>query len=264
MTKESHSKYYSQIGAIGGRARLEKHGNPGTIEGRSKGGHNALLMHQQNHLTKFKIAKKIDRIKRDEILAEFLGVLFGDGHVGEYQTTITLDAETDIEYIGYLVGLIEENFKIIPALRKRKLARAVEICISSVAFSKLMVHHGMVSGNKIKSDFRIPQWIITSPVFLKAFIRGLFDTDGSVYLERKKVKGKTYVYRCLIITSASESLRADIVTAFRSLNFSPTNTTTQQSVFLRKKADVKRYFVDISSHNSKHSVRYAMFTRRCG
>ena len=37
--------------------------------------------------------KRIDPIKRNLILAEFIGVLFGDGHVGKCQTSITLDSK---------------------------------------------------------------------------------------------------------------------------------------------------------------------------
>lgn len=264
MTKEHHSKNFAEIGSLGGLARHEIHGNPGTPEGRSKGGKRAMEIHRKNIHSNFVIAKHVAPIRKSILLAEFIGILFGDGHVGKYQSTITLDSETDAEYARYVVGIIEKYFLIIPYVRKRKHARAVEICISSVEFSSQMVRFGMVEGNKIHGDFKIPEWIFRSDVYLEAFLRGLFDTDGSIYLETKKVKLKTYQYMGMIITSASPRLRSDIVRAFQKLNYAPTCTDTQLSVFLRKKNDIVSYFNKISSHNSKHSVRYAMFTRRCG
>ena len=146
MQKENHSKYFAGIGALGGRVRQEKHGNPGTAEGRSKGGKHAVETHRKNKHTRFVVAKPIVPIRKSVLLAEFMGILFGDGHVGKYQTTITLDSETDAEYARYVVGIIENYFHITPHVRKRKHARAVEICISSVEFSKHMVRLGMVEG----------------------------------------------------------------------------------------------------------------------
>lgn len=264
MLKEHHSKYFAQIGAIGGRVRQEKYGNPGTTEGRIKGGRRAIETHRKRPDTNFFVAKKIAPIRKSTTLAEFLGILFGDGHVGKYQTTITLDSETDAEYAEYVAAVIQKNFQIIPHVRKRKHARAVEICISSVEFSEKMIRFGMVSGKKINGDLKIPEWIFRSNAYLAAFIRGLFDTDGSVYSEEKVIRNKTYHYVGMTITSASPKLRVDLMHAFRQLGYAPTCTDRQTSVFLRKKKDIMRYFDQISSHNPKHGVRYALFKRRCG
>ena len=259
MMKESRSKYRSEIGRLGGLARVGKYGNPGTTAGRSLGGRNAIKALSKIN-TAFK-TEKVVVVKRNIFLAEFMGILFGDGHVGKYQTSITLDSQTDAEYIDFIVANIQKHFKITPGTRKRKGARAIEICISSVSFSKHMVRYGMKEGNKIKKGFRIPNWIFESKVYLKVFIRGLFDTDGTVYMDRKVVGGKQYMYSGIAITSASVELRADIMRALQLLGFSPTCTEKQNSVFLRTRKDVKSYFSIVSSHNPKHCVRYEMFEK---
>lgn len=259
MITESHSKYKSEIGKLGGLARIAKHGNPGTAEGRSLGGQNAIKVLSKLN-TAFKNEKSVI-VRKNIFLAEFMGILFGDGHVGKYQTTVTLDSKTDAEYIDYIVEYIQKHFHITPGTRKRKDARAIEIYISSVSFSRQMVQHGMKDGNKIKKGFRIPQWIFQSNTYLKVFIRGLFDTDGSVYMDRKMVRGKPYAYSGIAITSASPDLRNDIVRAFKQLGFSPTCTTKQNSIFLRTRKDIKSYFSKITSHNPKHCVRYEMFQK---
>lgn len=264
MKKEYHSKYFAQIGSLGGRARQAKHGNPGTAEGRAKGGQRAVEVHQKNRHTNFSVAKKIIPIRKNAVFAEFIGILFGDGHVGKYQTTITLDSETDAEYANFVASLIKKHFQITPHIRKRRSARALELCISSVEFSSKMIQCGMIEGNKIHGDFKIPEWIFRSDAYLAAFIRGIFDTDGSIYLERKIARGKAYFYMGMTITSAAPILRNDLLLAFQKLGFAPTCTERQLSVFLRKKKDITRYFDQISSHNPKHGVRYAMFKGRCG
>ena len=259
MIKESHSKQMSEIGKLGGQARVALHGNPGTTEGRALGGRNAIKVHLKQK-TRFNIEKKII-VRKSIFLAEFLGILFGDGHVGKYQTTITLDSETDAKYIEFVVAGIQKNFQFTPGTRKRRNARAIEICISSISFSRQMVKFGMKQGNKIKNGFRIPEWIFRSDTYLKVFIRGLLDTDGSVFLDQKSVRGKSYAYMGLAITSASPELRNDIVRALKQLGFSPTCTAKQNSIFLRKQKEIKSYFIKIASHNPKHCVRYEMFQK---
>ncbi len=259
MTTERGSKYYSEIGRVGGARRVALHGNPGTLEGRSKGGQNAIRS-MRGRKTLFK-AEKIVLVRKNIFLAEFMGILFGDGHVGKYQTSITLDSETDAEYIAFVIDGIQNNFSVIPAARKRKNARAIEICISSVSFSRHMVRFGMKEGNKIQNGFRIPEWIFNSDKYLRAFMRGLFDTDGSIFLDRKIVKKKSYAYVGMAITSASADLRSDILRAFKQLGFSPTNTSKQISIYLRKRPDIDSYFSKVASHNPKHCVRYETFKK---
>ncbi len=142
LKKEYNSKYFSEIGARGGRSRHEKHGNPGTQEGRAKGGRRAIEVHRKRGDTNFVRAKEIPPIRKSIALAEFMGILFGDGHVGKYQTTITLDSLTDADYAGYVRWLIQEQFHVVPHTRKRKGARAVEICISRACEEKYLVTAG--------------------------------------------------------------------------------------------------------------------------
>ena len=263
MTTKRNSKYFSDIGRKGGIARIEKQGNPGTEKGRSKGGKNAILrireLKKSGGAVGFKVEKKLAPIRKSSRLAEFIGVLFGDGHVGHYQTSITLDSKTDREYAGYLKTMIEEDFGVGVTMSFRKKARALDLTISSVAFSKQMVHFGMVKGNKLREGLHIPEWIIYSSSYTQAFLRGLFDTDGCVYSELKKIKGKEYRYVGMAFASASPVFLGEIATALRGLGFLPTYTASQKSVYLRKQITVNAYFARVSSHNPKHSVRYQMF-----
>lgn len=267
MQKKRDSKYYSKIGRDGGLARIRLHGNPGTTEGRSMGGKTAVHNMRKNDKgvnNGFVLAKEVSAIRKNVFTAEFLGVLFGDGYVSRYQTGITLDSKTDREYAEYLKSAIEKNFDISVTMRFRKNARALDLIISSVSFCGQMIRLGMPLGSKLANGIRIPSWILRSEPYLKAFIRGLFDTDGTIYLERKSIKGKEYRYLGMAITSASPNFLYDIASALKSLGLSPTNTVRQKSVFLRRQKDVDNYFLEVSSNNSKHSVRYQKFKlERC-
>lgn len=263
MITKRDSKYFSEIGRKGGLARIKKLGNPGTESGRSKGGRNAVLrikeLQKSGYATGFGLAKKIGQIKKNATLAEFIGVLFGDGHVGKYQTSITLDSKNDREYSEYLKNIIEEKFGVVAKLSFRKSARALDLTVSSITFSKQMVRFGMVEGTKLREGLHIPEWITSSRIYTQAFLRGLFDTDGCVYSEIKKINGMEYRYIGMAFSSASPSFLGEVAIALQGLGLSPTYTSRQKSVYMRKQSSVDAYFSMISSHNPKHSVRYEMF-----
>lgn len=263
MITKRDSKYFSEIGKMGGLARIKKLGNPGTEAGRAKGGRNAVIkikeLQKLGEAVAFNAEKRIGPIKRNLILAEFIGVLFGDGHVGKYQTSITLDSKNDREYADYLKDIIENKFGITAKLSFRKNARALDLTVSSIAFSKKMVRFGMVEGNKLREGLHIPRWILSSNGYTQAFLRGLFDTDGCVYSELKKINGKEYRYTGIAFASASPVFLGEIAEALKRLGFFPTYTPRQKSVYIRKQTSVNAYFSRISSHNPKHSVRYKMF-----
>lgn len=264
MITKRDSKYFSDIGRKGGIARIQKLGNPGTVDGRSKGGRNAVLrikeLQKSGCAKGFNAEKKIAPIRKNTMTAEFIGVLFGDGHVGKYQTSVTLDSKNDREYAEYLKNIIEKHFGVDAKLSFRKNARALDLTISSVAFSKQMVRFGMVEGNKLREGLHIPEWISSSRIYIQAFLRGLFDTDGCVYSEIKRIKGKDYRYTGMAFASASPMFLGEIAVALQKLGFSPTYTARQKSVYMRKQSSVNAYFLRISSHNPKHSVRYEMFS----
>ncbi|MBI5078240.1 MAG: hypothetical protein HZB11_02685 [Candidatus Yonathbacteria bacterium] len=263
MTTKRDSKYFSKIGQKGGFARIKKFGNPGTREGRSKGGRNAMRkireIQKSGGAVGFVVAKKLEPIRKSVLTAEFVGVLFGDGHVGRYQTSITLDSKTDREYAEYLKNVIEKQFGVTAKLSFRKNARALDLTISSIAFSKQMVRLGMVEGSKLQEGLLIPEWILDSRHYSEAFLRGLFDTDGCVYSEIKKIKGKEYRYTGMAFASASPVFLGEVATLLKKLGFLPTYTERQKSVYLRRQSSVDAYFSMVTSHNPKHSVRYKKF-----
>lgn len=71
----------SESGKLGGLARVNKVGNPGTVEGRRLGGLRSQVTHKKNQ-TNFILRKEILKPKESESFAEFVGIMLGDGHVG--------------------------------------------------------------------------------------------------------------------------------------------------------------------------------------
>ena len=242
----------SQIrnGRKGGLARTRLYGNPGTPEGRRKGGLRSLKTHKRKK-TGFKLLHEVAVPKNSTTLAELLGILAGDGHISEYQASVTTNSETDLEHALFVKSLFERVFKIPASLSKRKRQKAVVVVLSSKAACQILVSKGMVAGHKITGGLRIPAWVRREGPFLRAFIRGLFDTDGCVYTDRHIIKGRLYENIGMAFTNRSLPLLQDFKDTLESLNFHPTQKT-KYTVFLRRKEEIRRYFELIGSSNPKH------------
>lgn len=130
------------------------------------------------------------------------------------------------------------------------------IVISRIELVGFLQEIGLPQGNKIQARIDIPVWIKENPEYLIACVRGLVDTDGSVFNHSYLSKGKRYTYKKLDFTSASDLLRNSVYEFFQSLGMHP-RFSSQRGVRLESKADISKYFAIVSSHNPKHLNRYA-------
>ena len=85
--------------SIGARRRYKKYGNPGTSEGRRKGGIKSQKKFRENpeYAKKLgiKVRKVIKKPEKSVALSEFIGILLGDGGITNSQVTITFNRKTD-------------------------------------------------------------------------------------------------------------------------------------------------------------------------
>ncbi len=251
----------NQISPPRGLSAIKIHGNPGTQLGRKKGGLRSIQTHNKiggNFVT----AKNIREPDESVYLAEFMGIIFGDGHLAKYQVSITTNSETDIEHAEYIKKLITKLFNINSNLRYKKNSKAVEVVASSVKLVEWLHNKGMPKGNKLKSSLAIPKWILENKSYSMKFIRGLFDTDGCVYTDKHKINNIIYKNLGWTITSYSAKLRSDLVLLLKKLGYCPTCSPKQVRVYLRRKNEIERYFNEIGTSNSKHLKRYGSVAER--
>lgn len=242
----------------GGQIIFKRYGNIGTPEGRKKGGLASQATHKKNKTAFFNL-KKIQKPKYSRKLAELLGILFGDGHLSNYQIIVTTNSVTDKEHALFVQKLFEQIFHDRPSIMARKDERSVVITLSSRAASDYLHEFGMPRGNKIKENFFIPDWIKDDRGYQKAFMRGLFDTDGCIYADKHLINGHKYISLGWAITSYSSRLRKDIAAILTGMGYAPTNRGAQTSVFLRRREEIKKYFKEVGSSNPKHLKRYRKF-----
>ena len=213
--------------------------------GKSKGGKNS----QGSHI------KHIEIPKESEELAEFYGIMLGDGNmtkikkhkVGTYQIRIVGDSRHDKKYlIGFVKPLIERVFKIEATLRKSKQKNALYITSTGLRLVEFLESKGFKAGDKIKNRLNIPKWIKENREFLKACIRGLYDTDGSVYKLTNQNSHQISFrnYNPTLIKDVRDSL---VLVGINCSRISKGNEIT-----ITKKSELLKFLKEIGFHNSKH------------
>ncbi len=191
------------------------------------------------------------------LLAEFMGIEFGDGGIGNpWQVVITLNNKKDILYADYVVNLFRNLFRIKVATRKRKNENTLQIVSSGISLVDFLVTKGAVRGNKIKQRIDIPKWIKGESRFEKAFVRGLMDTDGCLYIHRHIIKGIAYNNIGLCFTSYSRNLLGSVADIFQKFKIEPYITDKGRRIYLYGKNSVIQYLKTFGSNNPRIKEKY--------
>jgi intein/homing endonuclease len=239
-----------EVARTGGLERIRIYGNPGTAEGRRKGGLNSILRHKQTQ-SGFKLIRAIKKPRPSLELAELLGIYMGDGHVSPYQSSVVTNSITDIEHAFFVKVLQEKLFSIPVSIQQKTNANALIILASSRELSIFLSRYGMPIGNKLMQGLVVPSWILRKDSYMRAFVRGLIDTDGSVYRDSHIIKNVLYQSTCIAFTNASKNLTDFVFSFFVREGYSPTRSG--RDVRLRRKKDIQKYVKEIGFNNPKHA-----------
>lgn len=182
-----------------------------------------------------------------EELAELFGIFFGDGSLSPTQIVITL-GNKEQQYAEYVQDLMKKVFNVAPKIAIRKLGY-IDLFLGSVVVTRWLVKEGLVY-HKVKSQVDVPIWIFSSRLFQKAFLRGFFDTDGSVYLLRHGIQ--------LSFTNHSVPLLKSLQRMLNTLEYKPSNISSAK-VYVTQKSAIQRFFKEIVPRNQKHQSRYKSF-----
>lgn len=200
--------------------------------------------------------KSIHKPKKSELLAEFVGIMLGDGGISNHQVFITLNFKADKEYIAFVVYLVKKLFRVEPSIYHRKFYSVDNIVVSRIELVNFLEQIGLRRGHKVNHQVDIPEWIKQNIKFQAACLRGLIDTDGCIFNHKYKVNGRKYNYKKLSFTSMSEPLRRSVFRFFSELGLHP-RFAQSKDVRLDRTEDVKKYFLLVGSHNFKHLKNYS-------
>lgn len=147
--------------------------------------------------SKYDLKRGIIFPKINDDLAEFIGILTGDGYIGQYilsdrvvsSIEISANKIKDLAYINNFVApLVKKLFNLNPNIYYRNKENTSRLIIYSKDIVQFIHELDFPLGNK--GFISPPKWILKNKPFFKRFIRGFFDTDGCITLKNKE--GKKY------------------------------------------------------------------------
>lgn len=189
-------------------------------------------------------------------LAEFIGIVLGDGGISKYQVAISLHAIDDLKYSYFVSSLVHTLFGIKPSRRLRKHAKVIDVVVSRIQLVEFCLKSGLCIGNKIRQQIDIPSWIKANLDYKIACVRGLIDTDGCFFIHKYKSAGKYYSYKKIGFTSRSFPLLISVSNILSELGIK-NRLMGQYQVRIEAQESVKKYFSIIGSHNLKYMDRYS-------
>lgn len=121
-------------------------------------------------------------IKYSPSLAGLIGYSLGDGHIGENSTAFVYTSK-NLSTINYVKDLVQETLGTHIFYRRYKECRG-DVYFPYIV-GELLLKFGSVSGSKTDKSFSVSSWVMQGSKKIKrAFIRALFEDEGSVSIHR--------------------------------------------------------------------------------
>lgn len=194
--------------------------------------------------------RKIDFPNFSSKLAEFFGIMLGDGHISRGQIWIFIHNGTEKEYVPYVKKLLESLFQIEAGVHYRKKEDMMNVFISSVDLIKFLKTKGLYATNKVKEQVKLPPWILKKDSYKKSFLRGFFDSDGSIYGLKFGVQMAFCNFSVPLLKTTREILL--------NLKYHPSKISSHK-IYLTKKTDLYRYAKEVRFGNFKHIKKAIRF-----
>ena len=235
------SKKPSNWGAkLGGKTTAEKY--PEQLEkGRALGLKKAIKKRRETSL-KYKFDLNME-LSND--LCEFIGALIGDGFTGKYGKTywteLTGDLRLDYNYLtnvmtNYSIQLFNGLAPRTTIVEKKNTIR--KIFNSKQLHQILTQRFGFPVGVKCYT-IKIPKEIMNSKEeFIFSTVRGIFDTDGCVFFDKRKIYNKAYPR--IVFQTASKPLYLQLKESLE----------RHFSLYARKKKTRDIYLIEIYGHKN--------------
>lgn len=203
--------------------------------------------------------------------SELVGLIFGDGSL-----TFRPNKKLRFQLRGHAVDDREHYISYIIPLLKRILPRSICVVESHKSHKSFGVAcenqlncnfiHSLGVPIGVKHNLTIPLWILNN--YMVDFIRGFFDTDGSIYCDKNYSvsQPRHYTQIRIKLVSISEQMMTQISNflhyiSIKHMFYSYEAINRKKAYFIKisGRIQVKKWFSIIGSHNPKHIRKYEDF-----
>lgn len=213
-----------------------------------------------------------------EQLAEYIGILAGDGYINfdakkySYIIEIAGNKILDKDYLeNYIKSLVKKLFNLDCKVYYKKNGNTTNIRILSKGLFFYLVDLGFKNGKK--EQIGVPDWILKDDKLMLAFIKGLIDTDGSLMLIKKKSKISDF-YPVISLKLKSKVLINQVGNFLKSQGFSANiiedevkfdkrinKSTIISSLIVSGRKNLHFWMKTISFRNKKHIDKYEKYIK---
>ena len=176
---------------------------------------------------------KYSTLRHSKILAEFYGTMLGDGCMEKFPRTdkITISFNRkEQEHLQHITKIIFSLFNKKPSVRVRKNSQCDDLYIYQ---KKLSDRLDFPYGNKLNHELKIPEWIKSNLSYSRYCLKGLFETDGDWFIDKK------YKTNVIKFTNHSTSLLNDLYKVLISFGYHP--QLRKYDVRLAKQKEVYKF-----------------------
>lgn len=208
-------------------------------------------------------------------LAEVTGTLIGDGCLSKYfvkaenrwryEIAFTGNGDEFEYYLNFVQPMFQKYFGIKGRLFHRKDCSTRFHILSIQAFD-FFSNLGIPIGEKSKTVF-IPISILENKSLLISCLRGILDTDGSVYKRySKKYKNHSRHYASLLtiqFKTVSRQLIEDVHNSLILLSIFPSRITHKENayvIYITNQKEISKFIEIIGFRNTHHLNRLAKFS----
>ena len=206
-------------------------------------------------------------MEKQELLAEFVGILLGDGNLHKSSNCITIVGSLeDYEYFeNRLIPLINQLFDISPSLKRRKDRNAYYVYFNSKKVMDYLTKEiGLVRGNKINA--KIPNFVLEDKKLATHFLRGLFDTDGC--LKFSKQTKKLHYYPRIQFCFKKTDFSKKVFEVIENLEFNVAKWSEKRGIFeldychISGRENVEKWMDLIGSNNPVQKTKYLFWKKQ--
>ncbi len=190
-------------------------------------------------------------LKLNQNISELAGIIIGNGNIYNKRPSyveITGDPIKDREYFGQIYNVVKKELNYSPKIFVRD--GAIRLRINNKEFANFLIDIGIPAGYGKFKKVLLPGKIKYRRLYTKHCIRGIIDTDGSVYFDIRKAY--KYPYIKIELHIKNKKLLFEIVDFLKNLGIRTTYPGKKLSLYINGEQEVKKYIMYIGFRNLKH------------
>ncbi len=212
--------------------------------------------------------------------SELLGAFVGDGWTSQGNNSkmlvISGNPLDEKEYYERIKGLFKQVFGIEVRPRHFHYWKTYGVMVCKPKIIEEFHKMGMPLGHK-SSIVTVPTSVLNDKKFHVPFLRGLFDTDGTIYFQKsynsnasKWQKNHRHV-PIIELCSVSPDLMKSVYKMFRDLGFnfrfvkkriSKRGRYTEHKIRITGKGNIRRFFKEVHPKNQRHVNKFNLWLKQ--